>query len=108
MVKKPRIAAILAFVATAWLALAVIFAGVFIVVEHNHEHINTASHPVPSGKDCQVCLEIQIAQRIIEAFGRLGAIIAVSGFIFFAFSFAKPRRVFYSLNPVGLKIKSNC
>jgi hypothetical protein len=93
---------------TAWLALTVIFAGVFVIAEHDHEHIDVLGRRVPSGEDCQICLEIQIAQRIIEAFGRLGVILAVKGLITCTVSFVKPQMLFCAKGPIGLKVRFNC
>ncbi|MDR2434306.1 MAG: hypothetical protein LBD47_07040, partial [Treponema sp.] len=67
--------------AAAWLALAVVFAGIFVIEEHDHEHIDVAGQRLPSSENCHICLEIQIAQRLIEAFGRLGISIAVIGIV---------------------------
>jgi predicted transporter len=93
--------------ATAWLALAVIFAGIFVIEEHDHEHIDAAGRRLPFSENCHVCLEIQIAQRLIEAFGRLGISIAVIGFIPCAGFFVKPQ-IFYSKKPTELKVRFNC
>jgi hypothetical protein len=54
------------FTATAWLALAVVFAGIFVIEEDDHEHIDVAGQRLPSSENCHICLEIQIAQRLIE------------------------------------------
>jgi hypothetical protein len=83
---------------TAWLALAVIFAGIFVIEEHDHDCI---------GEDCHICLEIQIAQRLIEAFGRLGITIAVISFISRTGCLVKPQ-IFFSKNPIALKARFNC
>jgi len=108
MTKLPQKKKLLSFILTAWLALAVIFAGVFVIVEHNHVHVDNAGHRVPSPDNCRICIEIQIALRIIEAFGRLGIYIALIGFIAFNFSFEKPKEDFIPLNPIMLKVKFNC
>jgi len=108
MAKRSQKTALFTLLATAWLVLAVICAGVFVIVEHDHEHIDSAGHSIPTTENCQICLEIQIAQRLIEAFGRLGISIAVIGFIVSVLSFAKPQWAFCPLNPVGLKVKFNC
>jgi predicted transporter len=92
---------------TAWLALAVVFAGIFVIEEHDHEHIDVAGRRLPSSEDCHICLEIQIAQRLIEAFGRLGISIAVIGFISCAGFLVKPQ-VFYLKKPIELKVRFNC
>jgi len=108
MAEKPQKRTLFTLLAAAWLALAVICAGVFVIVEHEHEHIDSAGHSIPTTENCQICLEIQIAQRLIEAFGWLGISIAVMGFIVCALFFSKPQRAFCPLNPVGLKVKFNC
>jgi len=108
MAKKPRNIALFTILATTWLALAVICAGVFVIVEHDHEHIDSAGHLVPTGENCRICLEMQIAQRLIEAFGRLGMCIAVIGFIVSVLPFVKPQWALCPLNPVLLKVKFNC
>jgi hypothetical protein len=108
MVYTPGKIAFFTALITAWLALTVIFAGVFVIAEHDHEHIDVVGRRVPSGKDCQICLKIQIAQRIIEAFGRLGMILAIIGLISCTVSFVKPQMLFCSKGPIGLKVRFNC
>ena len=108
MANLPRKIIIFNILATAWLALAVIFAGVFVIAEHNHEHIDVKGNHVPDSKDCHICYEIQIALRIIEAFGRLGIGIALVGFIVHAISIIKPQLIFNFINPTVLKVKFNC
>jgi predicted transporter len=92
----------------AWLALAVVFAGVFVIEEYDHEHIDAAGHPVSSHENCHICLEIQIALRLIEAFGRLALSAALIGFAIYTLSFIKPQRAFRPLKPVDLKVRFNC
>jgi hypothetical protein len=94
-------------VLTACLALAAVFAEAFVIEEQNHEHVDAAGRSVPAGEDCHICLEIQIAIRLIEAFGRLGVSIAVTGFIVYALPL-KPQRNFYLFTPFALKVKFNC
>lgn len=109
MAKKSKKIAVFTLFAIAWLVLAVIWAGVFVIVKHDHEHIDSAGHPVPNSKNCHICLEIQIAIRLIEAFGRLGMNIAIISFIIYALSFVKkPQQAFCPLNSIGLKVKFNC
>jgi predicted transporter len=108
MVYTPGKKAFFTALITAWLGLTVIFAGVFVIAEHNHEHTDISGRKVPSGGDCHICLEIQIAQRFIEAFGRLGVILAVAGFISCTLSFVKPRIPFRLKGPIGLKVRFNC
>jgi hypothetical protein len=86
-------------VMTAWLALAVVFAGIFVIEEHHHDH---------TGKNCQICLQIQIALRIIEAFGRLGVWLFLAGFIKYAVSFVKPPPFYFAKKPIELKVRFNC
>jgi hypothetical protein len=93
---------------TAWLALAAVFAGVFAAAEHIHEHISAEGQSVPAGEDCRVCLEIQIALRLIEALCRFGLGMAAVGFAVYAISRVKPRRTFRFFNPIALKVKFNC
>jgi hypothetical protein len=108
MVIKTQMAGLFTLFAAAWLALAVLWAGVFIIAEHGHEHVDYAGHRVPDGRDCRICLQIQIALRLIEAFGRLFICITVAGFTAYAFSFIKQFKVFCPLNPIRLKVKINC
>lgn len=108
MTNLPRKTALFNLLATAWLALAVIFAGVFVIAEHDHEHIDVKGHHVPTSEDCHICFEIQIALRLIEAFGRLGVCIAVIGVIVHILSFVKPQRILSPFNPLALKVKFNC
>jgi hypothetical protein len=98
MANVPEKTVLFTALTTAWLAVAVIFAGVFVIEERDHDC---------TGEDCHICLEIQIAQRLIEAFGRLGISIAVTGFIFRAGFLVKPQ-LFYSKKPIGLKVRFNC
>ena len=93
--------------ATAWLALSVIFAGVFVIAQHDHVHVDIKGHRVPTSENCHICYEIQIAIRLIEAFGRLGVFMAVIGAVVFALSFDKPQIVFNSYS-FPLKVKFNC
>jgi hypothetical protein len=89
-------------VLTGWLALAVVSAGVFAVEKLDHEC---------TGDHCRVCLQIEIALMLIEAFGRIGVIALAAGF---AAEFAGlPAKIpaFSRLapaTPVSLKIKFSC
>jgi predicted transporter len=94
--------------ATAWLALAVIFAGVFVIVEHDHKHVDVNGHSVPTSEDCHICYEIQMALMLIEAFGRLGIGIALFGSTVYVLSFIKPQLILNSFYPCALKVKFNC
>ncbi|MDR2484135.1 MAG: hypothetical protein LBD55_01920 [Treponema sp.] len=93
---------------TAWLVFAVIFAGVYAIAEHGHEHIDTEGRHVPAGENCHICLEIQIALRIIEAFGRLGVSLLLAGFIAYAASCVKPRPFYFAKKPIEKKVRFNC
>ncbi|MDR2480749.1 MAG: hypothetical protein LBD07_00445 [Spirochaetaceae bacterium] len=108
MANQPEKHAIFTIAMTAWLVLALIFAGVFIIVEHHHEHIDAEGHSVPTGENCHICLEIQIAMRIIEAFGRLGVSLFLAGFIIYAVSWVKPQAFFFAKKPIELKVRFNC
>ncbi|MDR0645348.1 MAG: hypothetical protein LBG05_10685 [Treponema sp.] len=94
--------------ATAWMAVAIIFAGIFVIEEHDHEHIDASGHSLPSSEGCRICLEIQIAQRLIEAFGRLGVSLALIGFILCATPLIKPQLFFYLKNLIESKVRLNC
>ncbi len=107
MTTKLRKTAVL-LVAAFWLTLAVIFAGVFVIAEHDHEHINAAGRHLPTGENCRVCIEIQIALRLIEAVGRLGVSFVLAGFIVFSAAAAKPQAFFLSTRSLALKVKFNC
>jgi hypothetical protein len=85
--------------ATVLLALAVIFAGAFVIMGQDHECV---------GKNCPVCLGIQIAIGFLEAFARLGMSIALAGFIVYSLSFVSPQLIFYPFNSISLKVKFNC
>ena len=99
MVRVPGKNTLFTAVMTAWLALAVIFAGIFVIEEHIHDH---------TGENCQICLEIQIALRIIEAFGRLGVGLLLVGFIKYAASLVKPQHFYFAKKPLALKVRFNC
>jgi hypothetical protein len=108
MPNLPRKTAFFTILAAAWLALAVIFAGVFVITEHDHVHVDIKGHRVPTSENCHICSEIQIALRLIEAFERLVLGISLIGFMVYALSFVKPQLVFIPLNPAPLKVKFNC
>jgi hypothetical protein len=82
-----------------WLALAIIFAGVFVIEELDHDC---------TGEDCHICLQIEIAQRLLEAFGRVGVSILFAGFIAYTKAFIKLPVFFDPITPITLKIKFNC
>ena len=108
MANFPGKTALFTALMTAWLVLAVIFAGVFVIAEYDHEHIDAEGRHVPAGENCHICLEIQIALRIIEACGRLGVCLLLAGFIMYAASFVKPQAFFFTRKPVELKVRFNC
>ncbi|MDR0525636.1 MAG: hypothetical protein LBG90_07185, partial [Spirochaetaceae bacterium] len=93
---------------TAGLALAVLFAGVFVIAEYDHTHIDAAGDRVPAGEDCRICLEIQIALRLIEAFARLGASFFFAGCVLAVMPLIKPQTFLCAINPFVLKVKLNC
>jgi hypothetical protein len=89
-------------VLTGWLALAVAFAGVFVVEELDHEC---------TGEHCCICLQMEIAIRLIEAFGRIGIGAFAAGFAagLAGLSNKVPACFrFVPATPVSLRIKFNC
>jgi hypothetical protein len=84
-----------------WLSLAVICAGVYIIEEQDHDC---------PGEGCSICHGIAVAQRLIEAFGRLCASLLLAAFLAGLGSrvklFTRPGAVPATL--VALKIKFNC
>ncbi|MDR1249329.1 MAG: hypothetical protein LBK63_08510, partial [Treponema sp.] len=94
--------------AAIWLVLSVIFAGIFVIEEHDHEHIDALGHGLPSREGCQICLEIQITQGIIETFGYPGASTIVIGYIAGAPFSVKPLTPFPSKSFVELRVRLNC
>jgi hypothetical protein len=83
----------------AWLVSSVVFAGIFVIEEHIHDH---------TGDNCRICLEIQIALRIMEAGARLGISIVVAGGIACAACLLKPPSFFFAKSPVELQVRRNC
>jgi hypothetical protein len=94
--------------ATVWLALSVMCAGVFVVVQHDHVHVDVKGHRVPTSENCHICYEIQIAIRLIEAFGRLAVVMTLIAFTVYVLSFERPQLVFNTFNSFPLKVKFNC
>ena len=92
---KAACAAIIA----AWLGLAVVFPGVFVAAAHDHDH---------TGAECVICLEIQIALRILEGTGRAGAAALPVGLAQYPAGAVKPRRFLFVKKPGALKVKLNC
>jgi hypothetical protein len=88
--------------------LSVIFAGIFVIEEQDHEHIDVLGHSLPSGEDCHICLEIQIAQGIIETFGYLGVNMVVIGYIVYFIFPIKLLISFPSKSTIELKTRLNC
>jgi hypothetical protein len=87
---------------TGWLALAVVFAGIFVFEELDHDC---------PGEHCGICLQIEIAIRVIEAFGRIGVTALLAGFAseLGGASVKLPAFFFFiPATPVSLKIKFNC
>jgi hypothetical protein len=84
-----------------WLSLAVICAGVYIIEEQDHDC---------PGEGCHVCRQIEIAQRLIEAFGRLCASLLLAAFMAALASCTKlrTRPCAAPATLVALKIKVNC
>jgi drug/metabolite transporter (DMT)-like permease len=86
-------------VMTGWLALSVIFAGIFIIEKHIHNH---------TGDRCRICLEINIAQRIVDAGLKLAALCFLACFfVFVPFARKAPAR-FFLKSPLELKVRFNC
>ncbi|MDR0401088.1 MAG: hypothetical protein LBH51_09120 [Treponema sp.] len=84
-----------------WLSLAVVCAGVYIIEEQDHDCC---------GEGCSVCHQIAVAQRFIEAFGRVYASLLLAAFLAALLFRVKPSALFYALPStlVALKIKFNC
>jgi hypothetical protein len=88
--------------ASLWLSAAVIFSGVFVIEEREHEHVY-------HGDTCHICQEMQIAQRLIEAAGGIGLWVISIGFLSYIQSVCvKPRRVLRRTSLIALKIKLSC
>jgi hypothetical protein len=83
-------------------ALFVAFTGIFVIEALDHDC---------TGEHCAVCLQIEIAHRLIEAFGRLGVIALAASFAAAVHAGTiKPQTLFRSFltTPVSLKIKFSC
>jgi hypothetical protein len=86
-------------VLTACLALAAVSAEFFVFTHLDHDCI---------GENCSVCLQIEIAQRVLEGLGHIGIIVLVIGF------FAKTKQCIkstpfsytFTTSPILLKVKS--
>jgi hypothetical protein len=109
MANLPSKTGLLTVFMTAWLALSVIFAGIFVIVEQDHDHIDIMGHGQDrTSENCHICKEIQIAQRLIEAFGRLGVCMILVGFIAYIRAFIKTQTFFHLINLVESKMKMYC
>jgi hypothetical protein len=106
--KLPCKTAFFTILATAWLALAVMCAGVFVIAQYDHVHVDVKGHRVPTGENCHICYEIQIALRLIEAFERFVMGLALIGFMVYVLSLAKSQFGFNPFYPIALKVKFNC
>jgi hypothetical protein len=108
MKRLPRKTAFFTILATAWLALAVMCAGVFVIAQHDHVHVDVKGHRVPNSEDCHICYEIQIALRLIEAFERLVMGLTLIGFLVYVLFLVKSPLIFNPFYPIALKVKFNC
>jgi hypothetical protein len=108
MTNLRRKTAFFIILATAWLALSVMCAGVFVIAQHDHVHVDVKGHRVPTSENCQICYEIQIAIRLIEALGRLAIVMTLIAFTVYVLSFERPQLVFNSFNSFPLKVRFNC
>jgi hypothetical protein len=96
MANVPRGRALVVGLMMGLLVLAVVFAGVFVIQELDHDC---------TGEHCHICLEIRIVHILLEAFERLGMSMLLAGFILYARTLIKPLVFFCSITPVELKIK---
>jgi hypothetical protein len=84
-----------------WLSLAVICAGIYIIEEQDHDC---------PGEGCPVCHQLELAQRLIEAFGRFCVSLLLAAFLAGLGSrvklYTRPGAAPATL--VALKIKFNC
>jgi hypothetical protein len=85
-------------VITACLALAAVSADVFVFTHLDHDC---------TGEDCAVCLQIEIAQNLIELMGRIGLFILVAGIFASALRLIRKSQVFSTVfaSPILLKVK---
>jgi hypothetical protein len=87
-------------VLAAFLALAAVFAGVFVFAVLDHDCV---------GEACLICPHLASARRLIESLGRTGFMILMAGF---AARGAVPEKrssahVSFPLTLIGLKTKCN-
>jgi len=99
MANSPRKTYLFTALTIVWLALAVVFTGIFVIEKYNHDC---------AGEGCHICLEIQTAQRLIEAFVRLGASMAVTVFILCVGPIINTALLFRIKIPIELKVRFNC
>jgi hypothetical protein len=87
-------------VLTACLALAAVFAESFVFTHLDHDCI---------GEHCSVCLQIEIAQSLLQGLGRIGLLALAACLVPQIFKAIKSRLSFavIPLTLVGLKIKYN-
>jgi hypothetical protein len=84
---------------TACLVFASVFAKDFVLANLNHVH---------TGEHCSLCLQIEIAQKLLEGLGRIGLFVLAACLI--PESSAVKNRLFFFAVPQSLvaqKIKSN-
>jgi hypothetical protein len=108
MIAEQKSPAVFIMLAAVGLSLAVLFSGVFVIAEHEHDHIDTEGRHVPAGENCHICLEIQIAQLLIEAMARLGICFFLAGLIKYAAFLIKAQTFFLVKKPIELKVRFNC
>jgi hypothetical protein len=108
MIAEQKSPAVFIMLAAVGLGFAVLFSGVFVIAEHDHNHIDAEGRHVPAGEDCHICLEIQIAQRLIEAMARLGVCFFLAVLIKYAAFYLKAQTFFLVKKPIELKVRFNC
>ncbi|GHV82950.1 hypothetical protein AGMMS50212_02900 [Spirochaetia bacterium] len=87
-------------VLTACLALAAVFAESFVFTNLDHDCL---------GEHCSVCLQIEIAQNVLEGLGRIG-LFALAACIILQILVIIKNRLRFSFFPqtlVGLKVQYN-
>jgi hypothetical protein len=93
-----RISRLSFLVLTACLAIAVVSADVFVFTHLDHDC---------NGEHCAVCLQIQIAQNMLEGLGRAGVMGTVAFFFAATVKTVKSASSFYarSTSPILIKVK---
>jgi hypothetical protein len=88
-------------VITACLALAAVSAEVFVFTRLNHDC---------TGEHCPVCLQLEIAQNLLEGLGRIGLFVLAACFIPLVLVTVRCRLSIAIVPPtlVGLKVKYSC